>query len=512
MGYRVFRTTYTDHNGKTRQAAKWYVEFRDHNERPRRLPAFASKAASEETGRNLVRLVDYHKATGGQTDPALSRWLTTLPRRTRDKLVSIGLLSPERVAVSKPLADHLTDFAAALRAKGNSDFHVEVVTGRARRVFNGCGFRYFSDLDAGKVLAFLSGLRADKGEKRGISAQTFNFYVGAVKQFCRWMVKDRRAAESPVAHLDGVNVKTDRRRDRRALTVDELVRLLDATRAGRDRAGMTGPERAMLYRLAVETGLRSNELRSLTRAAFDLDADTPTVTVEAAYSKRRRQDTLPLRPELAAELRGFLAAKAPAAAAFRISSKRRTAARMFRLDVEAAGIPYRDDVGRVADFHALRHTFITNLANGGVHPKTAQALARHSTITLTMDRYSHTLMEEQSTALAALPDLTKPARPAIRATGTAGPESADPRLALCLARQGRPMGISVDPGGQSAGRSDKATSATEPLAVQGGNAASVRDGSVWESNPQRALFKPSTGFEDQGPHQRCKHSQGMLSR
>ena len=34
-------------------------------------------------------------------------------------------------------------------------------------------------------------------------------------------------------------------------------------------------------------------------------------------------------------------------------------------------------------------------------------------------------------------------------------------------------------------------------------------GSVWESNPQRALFKPSTGFEDQGPHQRCKHSQNQ---
>ena len=35
-------------------------------------------------------------------------------------------------------------------------------------------------------------------------------------------------------------------------------------------------------------------------------------------------------------------------------------------------------------------------------------------------------------------------------------------------------------------------------------------GSVWESNPLRALFKPATGFEDQGPHQRCKHSQLIL--
>ena len=63
---------------------------------------------------------------------------------------------------------------------------------------------------------------------------------------------------------------------------------------------------------------------------------------------------------------------------------------MIRRDLDEAGIPYRDDAGRVADFHSLRHTFITNLARGGVHPKVAQALARHSTITLTMDRYSHT--------------------------------------------------------------------------------------------------------------------------
>lgn len=50
---------------------------------------------------------------------------------------------------------------------------------------------------------------------------------------------------------------------------------------------------------------------------------------------------------------------------------------------------YVDAAGRVADFHALRHTYITNLATAGVSPKTAQTLARHSTITLTMDRYTH---------------------------------------------------------------------------------------------------------------------------
>ena len=81
-------------------------------------------------------------------------------------------------------------------------------------------------------------------------------------------------------------------------------------------------------------------------------------------------------------------------------------AKMFRCDLEDAGITYRDDAGRVADFHSLRHTFISNLARGGVHPKVAQTLARHSTITLTMDRYSHTTRGQLADALSKLPDLT----------------------------------------------------------------------------------------------------------
>ena len=34
---RVFRATYKDRNGKQKQAAKWYVEFRDHFEKVRRI-------------------------------------------------------------------------------------------------------------------------------------------------------------------------------------------------------------------------------------------------------------------------------------------------------------------------------------------------------------------------------------------------------------------------------------------------------------------------------------------
>ncbi len=68
---------------------------------------------------------------------------------------------------------------------------------------------------------------------------------------------------------------------------------------------------------------------------------------------------------------------------------------MLRADLKAAGIPYRDESGRYADWHALRHTFITNPAGAGVHPRVAQSLAWHCTITLTMDRYTHVVREHE---------------------------------------------------------------------------------------------------------------------
>lgn len=62
-------------------------------------------------------------------------------------------------------------------------------------------------------------------------------------------------------------------------------------------------------------------------------------------------------------------------------------AKMLRADLVAAGIPVVTPDG-VADFHALRHTLCTRLAKSGTSPKEAQMLARHSSITLTMDRNS----------------------------------------------------------------------------------------------------------------------------
>lgn len=183
-----------------------------------------------------------------------------------------------------------------------------------------------------------------------------------------------------------MNVGTDKRRPRRAFELDEIRRLLEATAAAPRRFGMAGHARALLYRLAIETGLKASELRSLTASSFDFD--NCTATVEAACSKHRRQDILSLKPETTAELKRFLAGKMPGVKAFNMPSKDRVA-KMIKADLADAGIDYVDDAGRYADFHSLRHTTGSLLAASGVHPKVAQSIMRHADINLTMSRYTH---------------------------------------------------------------------------------------------------------------------------
>jgi integrase len=195
----------------------------------------------------------------------------------------------------------------------------------------------------------------------------------------------------------------------------------------------------MIYRLPVGAGFRANELRSLTLGSFDLDAEPPTVTVEAACSKHRRKDVQPIRQDLADLPRPWLAARPASEPAFGTMPER--TARMLRQDLEAAKkkwakevkspeaqkertdssfLAYRDSAGRVADFHALRHTYVSRLVKSGANVKVAQELARHSTPILSLGRYAHVEIVDQTQALAALPsiDTARGGREAVRATGT----------------------------------------------------------------------------------------------
>ena len=399
------------------RGGKWWVDFVDHTGHRRRWGLFADKRQSEVFAQRLQDLIAVRQ-NRGVLPVDLQTWTEGLAPSMHKKFLTSGLLDRQGAEAVKPLSVHMADFKGSLEAKGNTQTYADLTYSRLTTVVDGCGFKTLGDIRADHVERRLAELREGTEDKPGISAASSNYYLQACRQFTRWLVQNRRASENPLAHLRRLNTKTDRRHDRRALEVEELQRLIDTTRQGPVLYRMAGEERAMLYRLAVETGLRANELRTL--EVGGLDFDRGSLTIQAAYSKRRQEDTLPMRAETVQDLRAFVGRRGPSERVFNMPHASNIS-RMLRQDLEAAGIPYVDDAGRYADFHSLRHTTGSLLAAAGVHPKVAQRLMRHSTVELTLNRYSHVYAGQEDDAIAKLPDLGASQKiQTARATGTDG--------------------------------------------------------------------------------------------
>ena len=270
-----------------------------------------------------------------------------------------------------------------------------------------------------------------------------------------------------------MNAEGDVRVRRRPLEEAELRALLAAASASAAVfRGLTGRDRAALYSVAMTTGFRVAELASLTPSSFDLAAEPATATVEAAYSKNRRSSVQPLPADVALALRDYLDGRAAAAPVWP-GGWAGDAADMLRLDLDAAGVAFRDAEGRVADFHALRHSFITLLQRSGVHPKLAQELARHSDIRLTMNVYTHARLHDLAGAVDGLPSLLPAGRregtAAAAATGTDGGANSSPPHRHCpqhvpAAESGRDfLRMAETTEGERDGKAD----GPNPLPVQG---------------------------------------------
>jgi integrase len=326
----------------------------------------------------------------------LMNMLDAEARQVRDGLVDPAQLK-RRQARASPLAAHVRDYCDGLRAKGDTAKHVQDEGSLLRRLLADAGVESVAHLTAHRVRDGLGRWRETR------SARRCNRALGAVKAFARWLADDSRIAEVPrgLGALKPYNEAADRRRVRRVLSRAEVAALLAAAEAGVPVQGargprrrgvargpatsISGPDRAMLYRIAMGTGFRANELRTLAPECFRLDGDSPTITVVAAYSKRRRDDVQPIRRDLAAALRPWLEGRPPGVPVLPVPL---AAGKLLTHDLAAAGIRPRTADG-VVDLHSLRHSYITHLIADGVNPKVAQRLARHSTITLTLDRYAH---------------------------------------------------------------------------------------------------------------------------
>jgi len=398
-------TTITDPvTGKkvTTKSKKWWGQYKAADGIVRRKSLSIDRMAAQAMLNELVKRVEREKA---------------------------GLVDPTEDQRKRPLSEHLAEFERHLGNKGSTEKYVDESMRMLKAIVKDRKWRTIADISASDVIDFLSGLR-----RKDRSAQTCNNYLTIAKHFVHWLVRDRRTPFNPLTHLSRMNVRTDRRHDRRAFSQDEFRRLLQAAESGKPVEGISGPDRAMIYTLAAWTGFRRGEIGSLTKRSFSLDSSPATVTVEACYSKRRREDTQVLHPDVVKRIKAWFETKkrlGPSTVLFPISNRvpggvNRRTSKMIERDLMAARDKWLDEAKTdedlkerlesdflcycnhddlYADFHSLRHLFITNLERAGVTPKMAQTLARHSDIRLTLGVYTHVELHDQTAAIESLPGL-----------------------------------------------------------------------------------------------------------
>lgn len=260
-----------------------------------------------------------------------------------------------------------------------------------RTLLNLAGVARIDDLVPAAVHGGLDRLR-----ELGLSARTLNAHVKAIKSFSRWLRVNRRAADDSLVGLAKFNEKADRR----TISVDELRRVIAAAAAGPHKR-MSGPSWALCYRLAATTGLRYAEIRSLTPAAFALDAQPPTVTVKAGYTKNGETATPELVLGLVVAFRPHLATL-PQGAPSSPCPKR---------GPRCSGSTWRPPASPTATRKGWCSTSTRCGASTprcsirpGVSPRVVQQMMRHSTLELT-GRYTRPRREELGKAEAAQPDL-----------------------------------------------------------------------------------------------------------
>lgn len=226
-------------------------------------------------------------------------------------------------------------------------------------------------------------------QAKGRSGKTLYKYGESLRSFCNWCLDREYIFANPLKKLS--NFDKTPKTIRRAMTLEEIHRLLS----------VAPPERKLLYEMAFCTGLRANELYSLT--ANDLDVENCCLRLKAKWTKNRESGLQPLSKALVLQLTENIKNKTAEElyiASFKIARKPYKApenpllfvpsthlAHNLDIDLKSAGIPKLTHEGKI-DFHACRVAYVTLVLESGANAKEAQSLARHSTPTLTMNIYA----------------------------------------------------------------------------------------------------------------------------
>jgi integrase len=313
-------------------------------------------------------------------------------------LVRCGVLDPSALkiagALREPIETHSKAWLEFLRNKGNTESYVEHQGIRVNRLFDIAKVGTLRMLDSDGIQAALATI-AKKS-----SPQTARHYHTALKGFVRWCLRSNRLRFNPIAAVARPNAAGETF-SRYPLSDSEVSALLDVAGSRGFESGVSGKDWSWFDRIMAYTGLRVSEARSLKPESFNLDIGM--LTLEAAYSKHRKQDEIPLRADFVELIRPWLASKPPGEKLFPFP-RGADLPRVFLKDCATAGIESPDGVK--LGMHSFRRWFITHAVRAGGLAD-AQSAARHSTPALTK-KYADLTRADRDKTLSGLPPVNPP--------------------------------------------------------------------------------------------------------
>lgn len=221
--------------------------------------------------------------------------------------------------------------------------------------------------------------------KQGMAKSTVRYMHAIIRKALNHAVKQRTLIRNPT---DAVTPPRPERKEFRTLTADELRCFF---------AVIDSPRWKTLYLVAALLGLRKSEVSGLRWSDIDFERSTISINHivyeidgvihEGTPKTEKSRRTLTMPKVVADQLKSYQLEKDETEGLiFTTRSGRpisqRNITRNFHQTLEKAELPQMR-------FHDLRHTAATLLLKENIHPKIVQNLLGHSSISLTMDTYSH---------------------------------------------------------------------------------------------------------------------------
>ena len=222
-----------DHNGRKIKAfltqdGKRYLKpqrnyagrYKDYHGLRRTVTLCQEKEASQAVLNELIKNIELLRA--GRAIPPLNEISPIVRDKVQEALRDSGQETKSDQLSRKPLKALCGMYLEHLKASGTTEKHRKEVERCLNVVTTDCGFQFLKDICQPPVKEFIN-----KKKGCGLSDRTVNVYVDKLRYFCRWAVKNGLLTNDPFAGFVRLDEKTNRVREARSLTPDEVEKLLE---------------------------------------------------------------------------------------------------------------------------------------------------------------------------------------------------------------------------------------------------------------------------------------------